>query len=65
MISLQLLEACENCTRLAPKREYIGDIQHLGWCEPVMHITCENINTCRALLDYLKKEEKKNGRKEK
>ena len=61
MINLQLLEVCEKCSRLTPKREYIGDLTH-GWeSEPVWHITCENIDTCRAMLEYLTKEVKKNG----
>ena len=65
MIELDLLPVCEKCSRLAPKREYEYDIVVDCEIEPCWQITCENIKTCRALLDYLKKEEKKNGGKEK
>lgn len=65
MINLELLDSCENCPKFIAKGEYVGDMAIGFNIEPIHKVTCENIEICRALLDHLKKEEKKNGRKEK
>ncbi len=63
MIKLELLDACQNCPDFDPIKTNGYDLMCMGEViERNCTITCENIEECRALLDYLKKEEKKNGK---
>ena len=61
MIRLDLLEPCENCPDLYPIKT--GEFTTRCGYDEEHHctITCENINRCKSILEYLTKEVNKNG----
>ena len=62
MIQLNLLDACHKCKDFEPKKVHLyNTIVNFDYI-PCYDVTCENIEKCRALLDYLKKEVNKNGK---
>ena len=62
MITLQLLEPCENCPKFTPVKTNEFDTFHEFEVEHHATVTCKNIGICSELLEYLKKEAKKNGK---
>ena len=61
MITLELLEPCQNCTSLDPVKSSEFDTFCRGESEHHCTITCGNIDKCKRLLEYLSKEVKNNG----
>lgn len=61
MINLELLEPCQNCSHLEPIKTDEYDTFCNFEAEHHCTITCANIEKCNALIEYLKKEVKKNG----
>ena len=61
MIYLELLDACQNCSNFQPTKTGEYDVLYGGKPEHHCTVTCENIEKCKTLLAYLRKEEKKNG----
>ena len=61
MIYLELLDACQNCSDLKPTKTGEYDVLYGGEAQHHCTVTCENIEKCRRLIAYLRKEEKKNG----
>ena len=64
MITLQLLEACENCQDFDPVRTQDWELLDINKVEYHHTISCSNINKCKALLKHLTKEVNKNGNEE-
>ena len=62
MITMELLDACQNCSNFEPIKTGTYDVLYGGEAEHHCTVTCESIDKCRALLVYLRKEEKNNGR---
>ena len=62
MINLELLDACQNCSNLEPIKTNAHTLMYAGEIvDQSCTITCSNIDKCRALLQYLRTEELKNG----
>ena len=61
MINLELLGACQNCPNLEPVKASEFGVFYESKNEYHSTITCENIDKCRALLEHLEKEVKKDG----
>ena len=62
MITLDLLPVCEDCPEFEPVKTDNYNIMHFGKVvESNCKITCENIDKCKAILEYLQKEVRKNG----
>lgn len=61
MIKLELLDACQNCPDLDPIKTNSVDLMCMGEViERNCTITCSDINKCKALLDYVRREELRN-----
>ena len=63
MINLELLDACEKCPNLDVENN-TSSFYSLNGIEYHHTITCKNIGMCRALLEHLQKEVKKDGNEE-
>lgn len=63
VIELNVLEACHKCPDFEPKRVHLYNSLVNFEEVPYYEVTCENIDKCRALLEHLKKEVKKDGNK--
>lgn len=62
MITLDLLQACENCKDFEAVSGDRIDVISVNRVEYHHIVTCENIDKCRALLEHLQKEDKNNGK---
>ena len=60
MIKLDLLDACKNCIHFEPKLDGVIISTMLGDTTDYT-VVCENRDKCKALLEHLQKEVKKNG----
>ena len=62
MIKLELLDACHSCQHFEPIKTNNHTLMYEDTVvEITCDITCSNIEKCRALLEHLQKEVKKNG----
>ncbi len=59
MININLLDACENCPDFCAVSDCVEEMVSLNGVTYCHEITCENIDKCRALLEHLQKEVKK------
>ena len=62
MIKLDLLPVCDNCPEFEPVKTGEYNIMCMGEVvESNCTITCENMDKCKAMFEYLQKEVKKDG----
>ena len=61
MITLDLLEACENCKDFSAVSENTVNVITVDRVDYHHIVTCANIDKCKALLKHLQKEVKNNG----
>ena len=61
MITIDLLDICQNCRDLEPEKTNEFDTWGSNDIEHYCTLTCEHIDRCRRLMKHIQKEVEKDG----